>query len=92
MYSSQVLMATERQVVFHKQVEAGKVYIIDFDRSKRFERGPGHQHAIDMPECAYKPPLGMTRFDPYSWDVYCTGLLFKFLTEVSPPWHRGEEG
>ena len=84
-------MATERQVVFHKQVEAGKVYIIDFDRSKRFERGPGHQHAIDMPECAYKPPLGMTRFDPYSWDVYCTGLLFKIICEVSPPWHRGEE-
>ena len=92
MYSSQVLMATERQVVLHKQVEAGKVYIIDFDTSKRLERGPGQQHAVDMPECAYKPPLGMTRFDPYSWDVYCTGLLFKFLTEVSPPWHRGEEG
>ena len=83
MYSGQVLIATEREVVFHKQVEAGKIYIIDFDTSKRFERGPGHQHAIDMPECAYKPPLGMTRFDPYSWDVYCTGMLFEYISKVA---------
>ena len=82
MYDGQVLIATEKDVAFHQDVEAGKIYIIDYDTSRRFERGPGHQHAIDLPECAYKPPPGMTRFDPYSWDIYCTGLLFRWICEV----------
>ncbi|KAI0696978.1 hypothetical protein C8T65DRAFT_662905 [Cerioporus squamosus] len=82
MYDGQVLIATEEHVAFHKDVEAGKIYIIDFDRSKRLERGPGHQHAIDLPETNCKPPLGMTRFDPYSWDVYCTGILFDTVTRL----------
>ncbi|RPD58313.1 hypothetical protein L226DRAFT_536739 [Lentinus tigrinus ALCF2SS1-7] len=80
MYDGQILVATERRADLHKEVESGKVYIIDFDTSKRLERGPGHQHAIELPECNCKPPLSMTRFDPYSWDVYCTGKMFDCIT------------
>ncbi len=82
MYAGQILIATEEHVAFHKDVEAGKIYIIDFDRSKRLEKGPGRQYAIDLPETCCKPPLGMTRFDPYSWDVYCTGILFDAVVKV----------
>ncbi|RDX44625.1 hypothetical protein OH76DRAFT_1408853 [Lentinus brumalis] len=77
MYHGQVVVASERHVAFHKEVQAGKAYIIDFDRSKCLKSGPGIQHAIDY--C--KPPLGMTQFDPYSWDVYCTGILFDTVTK-----------
>ncbi|TFK80276.1 hypothetical protein K466DRAFT_387675 [Polyporus arcularius HHB13444] len=83
MYHDQVVVASERHVAFHKEVQAGKAYIIDFDRSKYLKSGPGIQHAIDLPETYCKPPLGMTRFDPCSWDVYCTGILFNTVTKVS---------
>ena len=90
MYEGQVLITPTRQLAFHKEVQPGKVYIIDFDTSRRFEKGPGHQHAIDLPECACKPPPGVTRFDPYSWDVYCTGKLFEFNCEVDLLVHRDD--
>ncbi|RPD58314.1 hypothetical protein L226DRAFT_561547 [Lentinus tigrinus ALCF2SS1-7] len=83
MYDGQVLVADERLAGVHKKLEAGKVYIIDFDASKRLERGPGHQHAIELPRCNCKPPLDMTRFDPYSWDVYCTGKMFDHTVKWS---------
>ncbi|RPD58312.1 hypothetical protein L227DRAFT_602095 [Lentinus tigrinus ALCF2SS1-6] len=82
MYDGQVLVADAVLAGLHKKVEAGKVYIIDFDVSKRLERGPGHQHAIELPQCNCKPPLGMTRFDPYSWDVYCTGKFFDRIATI----------
>ncbi|KAI0737959.1 hypothetical protein C8Q80DRAFT_1275989 [Daedaleopsis nitida] len=81
MYDGQVLIATKRQVVYHKQLEAGKIYIIDFGAAQRLQYGPGHQPAIELPECNCKPPLGMTRFDPYSWDIYCTGIMFRSLAD-----------
>ena len=82
-YDGQILFATQRHVAFHKGLQPGKVYIIDFDASKHFDKGPGYQHAIELPECNCKPPLGMTRFDPYSWDIYCTGMLFEYISKVA---------
>lgn len=82
MYDGQVIIATEREVAYHPQVEAGKVYIIDYGTSKRLNRGPGRQNAIELPETNCKPPLEMKRFDPYSWDIYCTGYLLKSISEV----------
>ncbi|KAI0764695.1 hypothetical protein C8Q74DRAFT_1283429 [Fomes fomentarius] len=81
MYDGQVIIATEREVAYHPQVEAGKVYIIDYGTSKRLNRGPGRQNAIELPETNCKPPLEMKCFDPYSWDIYCTGYLFKSISE-----------
>ena len=81
MYDGQVVIATEIESSFH-YFDSVKFYIFDFDISKRLDRGPGDQHAIELPECNCKPPLGVTRFDPYSWDVYCTGKLFDSTSEV----------
>ncbi|KAI0711683.1 hypothetical protein C8Q76DRAFT_769453 [Earliella scabrosa] len=83
LYISQLVIATECDVPDHPQVEAGKVYIIDFGDSKRLERGPGCQPAVDLPKTFYKHPLAMTRFDPYSWDMYCTGMLLQELLQRS---------
>lgn len=66
----------------YPQTKAGRVYIIDFDRSRQLEFGPGRQSPIELPSTQYKHPLQMTSFDPYSWDVYCMGKLFARLTNV----------
>ncbi|KAI0711749.1 hypothetical protein C8Q76DRAFT_65274 [Earliella scabrosa] len=82
MCNGQLIAARERDAVDHPNIEPGKVYIIDYGASRRLELGPGHQPAVELPETQCKPPLGMKRFDPYSWDVYCTGVLFKTFVEV----------
>ena len=80
-----VLAAGDKTEKEHPQTKAGRVYIIDFDRSRQLERGPGRQPAIELPSTQYKPPLQMKAFDPYSWDVYCMGRLFQKLTKVNLP-------
>ncbi|PIL34758.1 hypothetical protein GSI_02545 [Ganoderma sinense ZZ0214-1] len=80
---------TERE---HPRTTAGRVYIIDFDRSRQLDLGPGRQLPIELPSTQCKPPLNMKSFDPYSWDVYCMGKLFEQLTQEAfclhsgPPW------
>ena len=59
------------------------MYLIDFESCRQFERGPGVQTAIPLPDTHVVPPLGMTTFDPFSWDVYCLGLTFGAMIEVS---------
>ncbi|KAI0711476.1 hypothetical protein C8Q76DRAFT_736762 [Earliella scabrosa] len=86
-YFQNVLMATEEHVAHFKELEAGKVYIIDFDRSRRFEFGPGSQTAVDLPATGQHAPLDMKRFDPYSWDVYCVGKVFERIAELK---YRGD--
>ncbi|KAI0764697.1 hypothetical protein C8Q74DRAFT_1283433 [Fomes fomentarius] len=81
MYDGQVIIATEEEVKLYPHLEAGKVYIIDYSTSKLLKQGPGQQYAIDLPETNCTPPLNMTRFDPYSWDVYCTGILLGNITK-----------
>ena len=67
----------------YPQTKAGRVYIIDFDRSRQLALGPGRQSPIELQSTQYKHPLQMTSFDPYSWDVYCMGMLFQRLMNVS---------
>ncbi|PIL34764.1 hypothetical protein GSI_02551 [Ganoderma sinense ZZ0214-1] len=86
-----VMAALEDSERAHPRTKAGRVYIIDFDRSRQLELGPGRQPAIELPSTQYKPPLHMKSFDPYSWDVYCMGNLFERLTTEAfrpspPPW------
>ncbi|KAI0658959.1 hypothetical protein C8Q70DRAFT_140952 [Cubamyces menziesii] len=77
---------------YHPSLTLGKVYIYDFNTSRQFTRGPGHQHAIALPESQTSPPDGITHFDPYSWDVYCIGHLLDELMDIyaerhsSAPW------
>ncbi|KAI0711505.1 hypothetical protein C8Q76DRAFT_61032 [Earliella scabrosa] len=80
-YHENVIMATEEHVAHFKELEAGKAYVIDFDRSRRFDRGPGSQTAVDLPATGQYPPLNMKRFDPYSWDVYCVGKMFEWIAK-----------
>ena len=77
-------MALKQHVAHFTELEAGKVYIIDFDRSRRFAFGPGRQTAVDLPATGQYPPLDMKRFDPYSWDVYCVGKMFERIAKVCP--------
>ncbi|KAH9846053.1 hypothetical protein C2E23DRAFT_864267 [Lenzites betulinus] len=64
---------------WHKNVRANRVYIIDFDSSRQFTLGPGVQSAIILPETQTEKPSGLQLFDPYSWDMYCTGRTFESL-------------
>ncbi|KAM5541292.1 hypothetical protein V8D89_005221 [Ganoderma adspersum] len=84
-----VMVALKDTEEKYPQTKAGRVYIIDFDRSRQLALGPGRQPAIELPSTQYQHPLQMTSFDPYSWDVYCMGMLFQRLTndwQSSPPW------
>lgn len=67
---------------WHKNVRANRVYIIDFDSSRQFELGPGIQPAIILPETQTDKPNGSQLFDPYSWDMYCTGRTLEALFKV----------
>ena len=73
-----LLAATSREPsVDGARVTAGKVYIIDFDRSLRLAHGPGTQAAVLLPPAQFVPPAGVTHLDPYAWDVYCAGRVLE---------------
>ncbi|KAI0357959.1 hypothetical protein OH77DRAFT_1318254 [Trametes cingulata] len=81
-----VVVAGPRTAAFHETVIPHRVYIIDYDTAKQFALGPGHQHAIVLPETQVTPPHGLVEFDPYSWDIYCLGRLFQWMTQC---YYRG---
>ncbi|KAI0364402.1 hypothetical protein BV20DRAFT_1005889 [Pilatotrama ljubarskyi] len=76
------LVAYPEDAACHNTVVVNRVYIIDFDTARQFALGPGSQRAITLPETQVAPPDGSTRFDPYSWDVYCLGRLFEQLLKA----------
>ncbi|KAI0331352.1 hypothetical protein GY45DRAFT_1322376 [Cubamyces sp. BRFM 1775] len=65
-------------------VEPDKVYFIDFGSSLQLPLGPGSQHAITLPPSQFGLAYDITRFDPYSWDVYCAALTMEKALEVRP--------
>ena len=64
------MAATAREASSDPRVEAGRVYIIDFDRSRRLPLKQGAQGPVILPDTICSPPSGITKLDPYSWDVY----------------------
>ncbi|EIW53695.1 uncharacterized protein TRAVEDRAFT_23945 [Trametes versicolor FP-101664 SS1] len=76
-----VLAGLPRNVEVHKSIVAHRVYIIDFDISRRFKLGPGVQPAITLPDTQISPPNGLRHFDPYSWDVYCMALTMESVIQ-----------
>lgn len=82
-YDGQFLIGDQDDAAIHAKVVPEKVYMIDFGSSKRLAKGPGQQYAIDLPQTNCRPPLQMSLFDPYSWDIYCTGVFFRSLIEVN---------
>ncbi|KAI0364405.1 hypothetical protein BV20DRAFT_1029844 [Pilatotrama ljubarskyi] len=92
-HSGNIMVANPNDAAYHESLVAHRIYIIDFDTARQFALGPGHQHAITLPETYYEPPNGLTEFDPYSWDVYCLGRTFQYFLEYGyssrgrrPPW------
>lgn len=67
----------------HRGVEFNKIYIIDYSESLQLKLGPGQQPAMDLPPSQIPKPDGITRLDPYSWDMYCVGMVLQSLAEVS---------
>ena len=77
-----LLYARRLDVKYHKEIELGKLYIIDFSESRQLSRGPGQQLPIDLPDSYIQKPLDMQRFDPYSFDVYCLGMVIDVTLAV----------
>ncbi|TBU36440.1 hypothetical protein BD309DRAFT_823530, partial [Dichomitus squalens] len=67
---------SDREAAFDPRLKAYKLYIIDFDRSRKLNLKPGVQGAVALPETVCCHPNGITHLDPYSWDIYCAGTLF----------------
>ncbi|KAI0076815.1 hypothetical protein K474DRAFT_1622288 [Panus rudis PR-1116 ss-1] len=84
------LIAYPEDLVNDKRLVEGKVYIIDFDWSKRLKYGAGVQRAITLTPTQIEPPNGLKHFDPYAWDVYCLGhtceIILKINWKEQPPW------
>ena len=76
------LYASPEEAFYNKRLEAGKIYIIDFHTSQQLGFGPGRQPPIVLPDSQLKKPLDVKVFDPYSFDVHCTGKTMEFLLEV----------
>ena len=80
--SDNLLYARRRDVEYHKEIELGKLYIIDFSESRQLSLGPGQQPPIHLPQSIIPKPLDMQRFDPYSFDVYCLGMVIDVTLAV----------
>ncbi|KAI0350791.1 hypothetical protein OH77DRAFT_1005117 [Trametes cingulata] len=76
-----ILMATEYEARADARLVAGRVYLIDFETSRQLGAGPGVQGTIPVPPAQIKPPPGIERVDPYSWDIYCLGKLFERMAK-----------
>ena len=63
-------------------IPPGYPYFIDFETSQEYPLGPGQQPAIELPPSQYWKPGELTHLDPYSWDMYCTGILSELVFEV----------
>ncbi|TBU48898.1 hypothetical protein BD309DRAFT_911182 [Dichomitus squalens] len=72
-----ITAAFDEHAVHDRRIEAGKIYLIDFQTSRQLKLRPGEQPAVLLPKTQVPPPGGMKHFDPYSWNVYCLGNVFQ---------------
>ena len=77
-----ILVGFDEDALHDRRVEAGKIYLIDFQMSRQLKLPPGSQPAIVLPETQVPPPYDLKHFDPYSWDVYCLSDVFQCRLEV----------
>ena len=81
-FTPNIVAATEENARRDARLTAGRVYLIDFETCRQFEHGPGVQTAVPLMDTHVIPPLEMTVFDPFSWDVYCLGETLEVVVEV----------
>ena len=84
-----LLAATPREAALDGRITAGKLYLIDFDRSLDLRLadgglgpGPGTHRAVRLPRAQFAPPAGVTHLDPYAWDVHCAGRVLEAFLRV----------
>ena len=65
-----------------RMIPPGFPYLIDFETSQELPLGPGQQTAIELPPSQYPKPGELTHLDPYSWDLYCFGVLSEVVFKV----------
>ena len=92
LHDGNVLQADDWTLPAHEeslQIQAGRVYLIDFAFSRQFELGPGSQPAVQLPDTNWpRPREGITHFDPYAWDVFQLGKCFNVMLQVSRSYIR----
>ena len=77
-----ILVGFDEDALHDRRVEAGTIYLIDFQMSRQLELPPGQQPAILLSATQVPPPNGIKHFDPYSWDIYCLGDVFRRRLKV----------
>ena len=78
-----MLLADDRTVYGQPYLKSGRLYFIDFGCSRRLALGPGSQPAIELPDTIWdRPREGITRFDPYAWDMFRLGHVFLIELKV----------
>ena len=77
-----IMTGFDEDALHDRRVEAGKIYLIDFQMSRQLKLPPGRQPAILLPETQVPPPGDLKHFDPYSWDVYCLSDVFQRRLKV----------
>ncbi|KAI0746351.1 hypothetical protein C8Q80DRAFT_1235064 [Daedaleopsis nitida] len=81
---SNLIFAYNQEVAArHEGIKFDKIYIIDFGESRQLDFGPEQQPPIDLPPSQIPKPNGITRLDPYSWDMYCVGRVFRSLAKFT---------
>ncbi|KAM5541274.1 hypothetical protein V8D89_005203 [Ganoderma adspersum] len=78
-----VVYAFPEQAATDPRLVEDKVYFIDFHTSRQLALGPGRQPPILLPPSQEEKPSGVTTLDPYSFDVYCAGMLMQFLLKYT---------
>ncbi len=78
-----MLTATSYEATRHAHVKAETIYLIDFGSSRLLTLGPGEEGPIELPPSAIPKFEDQPVFDPYAWDMYCVGILFKDPLQVS---------
>lgn len=77
-----MLYADRVRAQFDDRLTVGRLYLIDFGSGRILGAGPGKQPAMELLKSQQDHPVGITALDPYSWDVYCLGHLFRGFIEV----------
>lgn len=73
----------------HATSPSATIYYIDFEATRILPSGPESGIRINDFYSAgggkYIPPEGVDALDPYTYDIYCLGMLYDAIFRVSSP-------
>ena len=83
-FDENILLVSRRKQWQSPRLVPRRAYFIDFGCSLRLPLGPGVQPAVELPDTIWERPReGVTRFDPYAWDMLRVGRTFEGYLKVS---------